>query len=213
MRAATTAVTKSVAEARASAPVAAAPLDRHGLQGALVRPFGSHLPRIHPEAWLAPGSVVIGDVEIGSQSSIWYGTVVRGDVHSIRIGARSNIQDQCMVHVTSGVSPTEIGDDVTVGHRAVVHGCTVGDGALVGIGAVVLDGARVGAGALVGAGAVVTPGSEVPAGTLVLGAPARVVRELGEEERQQQIAGALAYVENARRHARALRETAGEEVS
>jgi len=192
---------------------ALASAERSGFEGALVRPFEGVAPRIDPEAWLAPGSVVIGDVEIGALSSIWYGTVVRGDVHSIRIGARSNIQDQSMVHVTSGMFPAEIGDDVTVGHRAVVHGCSVGDGALIGIGAVVLDGARVGAGALVGAGAVVTPGSEVPAGTLVLGAPARVVRELGEEDRQQQIAGARAYVENARRHAHALRAGAGEGIS
>jgi carbonic anhydrase/acetyltransferase-like protein (isoleucine patch superfamily) len=199
------AVTKSVPETRSAAEDSAGDLCA-GFEGALVRSFGEAVPRIDPEAWLAPGSVVIGDVEIGCQSSIWYGTVLRGDVHSIRIGARTNIQDQCMVHVTSGLFSTVIGDDVTVGHRAVVHGCSVGDGALVGIGAVVLDGARVGAGALVGAGAVVTPGSEVPAGTLVLGAPARVVRELSEEDRQQHIVGAQAYVENARRHARALRE-------
>jgi len=218
-----TVATTSVPEAGGSVQVAetkggqrildSAAQGRREWPGALVRPFGDLAPRIDPEAWLAPGSVVIGDVEIGSESSIWYGTVVRGDVHSIWIGVRTNIQDQCMVHVTSGLFPTEIGDDVTVGHRAVVHGCSVGDGALVGIGAVVLDGARVGAGALVGAGAVVTPGSEVPAGTLVLGAPARVVRELGDEEREQHIAGAQSYVENARRHARALRAGAEGEVS
>jgi carbonic anhydrase/acetyltransferase-like protein (isoleucine patch superfamily) len=209
-----TEATTSVFEDPGSVQTAAAERpDGREWQGALVRPFGELVPRIDSEAWLAPGSVVIGDVEIGCQSSVWYGSVLRGDVHSIRIGARSNIQDQCMVHVTSGLFPTEIRDDVTVGHRAVVHGCSVGNAALVGIGAVVLDGARIGAGALVGAGAVVTPGSEVPAGTLVLGAPARVVRELGDDELAQHIAGAKAYVENARRHARALRQSQGGEIS
>ncbi len=102
------------------------------------------LPRIDPSAWVAPGAVVVGDVEIGRDSSVWYGSVVRGDVHFVRIGARTNIQDNCVLHVTRDRFACEVGDEVTVGHRAVVHGCRVGDGALVGIGAIVLDGARVG---------------------------------------------------------------------
>ncbi|MDJ0846766.1 MAG: gamma carbonic anhydrase family protein [Myxococcota bacterium] len=155
-----------------------------------------------PTAWVAPGAVVVGDVEIGPDASIWYGTVVRGDVHHVRIGARSNVQDNCVLHVTKGRFACEVGEEVTVGHRAVVHGCTVGDGALVGIGAVVLDGAHVGDGALVGAGAVVAPGVRIEAGGLAVGVPARVVRQVTEEERVLQRRRTLDYVETARAHAR-----------
>ena len=146
--------------------------------------------------------MVIGDVVIGPDSSVWFGAVVRGDVHQIRIGARTNLQDHCVVHVTSGLYAAQIGDEVTVGHRAVVHGCRVGDGALIGIGAIVLDGARVGEEALVGAGALVAPGTEIPAGALALGVPARVVRALSADERAAQRARAAEYVETARRYAR-----------
>jgi carbonic anhydrase/acetyltransferase-like protein (isoleucine patch superfamily) len=157
---------------------------------------------IHAEAWLAPGVVVVGDVEIGAASSLWFGSVVRGDVHAIRIGARSNLQDHSVVHVTKGLYATLIGDEVTVGHRAVVHGCTVRDGALIGIGAIVLDGAEVGEEALVAAGALVGPGMKVPARTLVRGVPARVARELGADEIQAQRERALEYVETSRHYAR-----------
>jgi carbonic anhydrase/acetyltransferase-like protein (isoleucine patch superfamily) len=146
--------------------------------------------------------VVIGDVVIGPDSSVWFGAVVRGDVHRIRIGARTNLQDHCVVHVTRDRFATEIGDEVTVGHRAVVHGCRVGDGALIGIGAIVLDGARVGEEALVGAGALVSPGMEIPAGALALGVPARVVRALSADERALHRARAAEYVETARLYAR-----------
>jgi len=166
-----------------------------------VLPFGECWPRIHPEAWLAPGAVVIGDVEIGARSSVWFGTVVRGDVHHIRIGARSNLQDHCVVHVTRGLHPARIGDEVTVGHRATVHGCTVGDGALIGIGAIVLDGAEIGEEALVAAGALVPPGAVVPARRLVVGVPARVVRALRPDEVAGQRERALEYVETARLYA------------
>jgi len=127
--------------------------------------------------------------------------VIRGDVHKIRIGARTNIQDLAVVHVTLDRFPTWIGDEVTVGHRAVVHGCRVGDGALIGIGAIVLDGAEIGAGALVGAGSVVTPGTRIPERTLAIGTPARVVRDLREDEQRDQRTRTLTYVETARRHA------------
>jgi carbonic anhydrase/acetyltransferase-like protein (isoleucine patch superfamily) len=146
--------------------------------------------------------VVIGDVVIGPESSVWFGAVVRGDVHAIRIGARTNLQDHCVVHVTRDRFGTEIGDEVTVGHRAVVHGCRVGDGALIGIGAILLDGARVGEEALVGAGALVSPGTEIPAGALALGVPARVVRTLSADERALQRRRAAEYVETARHYAR-----------
>lgn len=163
--------------------------------------YGGKLPRIHADAWLAPGVVVIGDVAIGAASSLWFGTVVRGDVHAIRIGARTNLQDQSVVHVTAGRFATEIGDEVTVGHRAVVHGCTVRDGALVGIGAIVLDGAEVGEEAWVAAGAVVSPGTKIPPRALVRGVPARVVRTLGSEETGLQRQRTLEYVTTARRYA------------
>ena len=160
------------------------------------------MPRIHPDAWIAPGVVVIGDVEIGAASSLWFGTVVRGDVHAIRIGARTNLQDHSVVHVTKGLYATLIGDEVTVGHRAVVHGCTVRDGALIGIGAIVLDGAEIGEEALVAAGAVVGPGMKVAPRTMVRGVPARVARDLSAAEVQQQRERALEYAETSRHYAR-----------
>lgn len=143
-----------------------------------VIPYDGRAPRVAPSAFLAEGTVVAGDVEIGERSSIWFGTVVRGDVNTVRIGARTNVQDQSVVHVTGGTHPTVIGDDVTIGHRAVLHGCTVHDRCLVGIGAIVLDGAVVGPDAMIGAGALVPPGMVVPPGKLVLGAPAKVKRDL-----------------------------------
>lgn len=172
-------------------------------EGPLILAYRGQLPRVDPEAWLAPGAVVIGDVEIGSGSSVWFGSVVRGDFHYIRIGERTNLQDQCVVHVTRERFPAVLGDEVTVGHRAVVHGCHVGDGALVGIGAVVLDGAVIGEEALVGAGAVVTPGSKVEPRTLVVGTPARPVRVLRDAEVAEQRERVLGYVRDARSYAEA----------
>ncbi|MBW2382608.1 MAG: gamma carbonic anhydrase family protein [Deltaproteobacteria bacterium] len=169
----------------------------------MIRPFEGRSPIVHATAWVAPGACVIGDVEIGADSSIWYGSVIRGDIHQIRIGARTNLQDQCTVHVTRGRFATWIGDEVSVGHRAVVHGCRVGDGALIGIGAIVLDGAEVGEGALIGAGAVVTPGTAIGDHMLAVGIPAREVRELDQDERRTQLERTLKYVETARRHAAA----------
>jgi carbonic anhydrase/acetyltransferase-like protein (isoleucine patch superfamily) len=167
-----------------------------------VLPFENATPRVAPDAWIAPGAVVVGNVELGAGASVWYGCVLRGDVNAIRVGARSNVQDGAVLHVTRDRFETVVGDEVTIGHRAVVHGCRVGDGALIGIGAIVLDGAEVGEGALVGAGAVVTPGEIVPPRSLVLGTPARVVRMLEDDERERQRARALDYVELAQRHLR-----------
>ena len=149
---------------------------------AIIRPHGDIAPRIPESAFVAETALVIGDVELGESTSIWFGAVVRGDVNRIRIGARTNIQDQTVVHVTGGTHPTSVGDDVTVGHRVVLHGCTVKDRCLIGIGAIVMDGAVVGPDAMVGAGALVPPGMVVPPGTLVVGSPARVKRELTPEE-------------------------------
>lgn len=150
---------------------------------------------------MAPGATVIGDVEIGAGSSVWFGSVVRGDFHWIRVGTGTNLQDHCVVHVTRERFPTQVGDEVTVGHRATVHGCRVGDGALVGIGAVVLDGAVIGEEALVGAGALVTPGTRVAPRTLVMGVPARPVRELSAGEVDAQRIQARAYARDARVYA------------
>jgi carbonic anhydrase/acetyltransferase-like protein (isoleucine patch superfamily) len=151
-------------------------------------------PRVAATAFLAPGCVVTGDVEIGEGSSVWFQTVIRGDVNFVRIGARTNVQDHCVVHVTSGRHPTVIGDDVTVGHRVVLHGCTVKERCLVGIGAIVLDGAVLEPDSMVGAGALVPPGMVVPSGKLVLGAPAKVKRDLTPEE-------IASFLDSARRYA------------
>jgi carbonic anhydrase/acetyltransferase-like protein (isoleucine patch superfamily) len=149
---------------------------------AIIRPFGGVAPRLHDSAFVAETALVVGDVEVGERSSIWFGAVVRGDVNSIRIGARTNVQDLSVIHVTSHTHPTVVGDDVTIGHRVTLHGCTIRDRCLVGIGAIVMDGAVVGPDAMVAAGALVPPNLVVPPGTLVLGAPAQVKRELRPEE-------------------------------
>lgn len=154
-------------------------------------------PEIHPTCFLAEGSIVIGDVKMGEQSSLWFNSVVRGDVHYIRIGERTNIQDLCMLHVTNNKYPLNIGDGVTIGHRAMVHGCTIKDGSLIGIGAIVLDNAVVGEKSLVAAGAVVKEGFDVPPGTLVAGIPAKVVKEFSEEEQKNIAAVAGHYINYA----------------
>jgi gamma-carbonic anhydrase len=165
---------------------------------AQILPFGGKLPVIGAGVYVAPNAVVIGDVTLGDESSVWFGCVVRGDVGWIRIGKRTNIQDVSVVHVTGGLANTTIGDDVTVGHRAILHGCTVGDGCLVGMGATVMDNAVVGEGSLIGAGALVTPGTRIPPRSLVLGAPAKVVRPVKDHEAKMGIVGAEHYVALAR---------------
>jgi gamma-carbonic anhydrase len=149
---------------------------------ALIRAFGGKAPRLADSVWVADGAVIIGDVEIGPESSVWFGAVLRGDVNHIRVGARTNLQDYSVLHVTSGTHPTIVGDDVTLGHRATLHGCTVKDRCLVGIGATVMDGAVVGEDAMVAAGSLVPPGMVVPPGMLALGSPAKVRRHLTREE-------------------------------
>lgn len=148
----------------------------------IVRPYGDRTPKIHPTVFLAENAVVIGDVEIGEDSSVWYGAVIRGDVNWIRIGKRTNIQDNTVVHVTHQRYPTWIGDYVTVGHSVILHGCKIGNYVLVGMGAVVMDGVEVEDYVLIGAGALLTPNKKFPSGVLVAGVPARVVRDLREEE-------------------------------
>lgn len=161
-------------------------------------------PRYPASAFVAPGAVLIGDVELGEDASVWFGAVLRGDVGSIRIGARSNLQDLVCVHMTGGHSVTEIGREVTVGHGAILHGCTVGDRALVGMGATLLDLAVVGEGSVVAAGSLVPPRMVIPPRSLVRGNPARVVREVNEAEARLGIDGAEHYVESARQYVRVL---------
>lgn len=166
---------------------------------ALILPWEGRTPRIAPSAWLAGGACIVGDVTIGERSSVWFHAVIRGDVNSIWIGSETNVQDLCVLHVT-GQHALWIGDRVTIGHRAIVHGAHLEECVLIGMGACVLDGARIGSYSLVAAGAVVREGQVVPSGVLVAGVPARIVRELTAEERRQLEASASHYVEYAARY-------------
>ncbi len=140
------------------------------------------MPRIHPTAYIDDSAQVIGDVEIGEQSSVWMTVVIRGDVHQIRIGRRSNVQDGTIVHVMKDTHATVIGDDVTIGHAAVVHGCTIEDRCLIGMGAILLNGARIGSGSIVAAGTLVVEGMQVPPRSLMMGSPGKVKRGLTDAE-------------------------------
>ncbi|QHY94176.1 2,3,4,5-tetrahydropyridine-2,6-dicarboxylate N-acetyltransferase [Streptomyces sp. S4.7] len=173
-------------------------------QRPLIAGVGGQEPVIDPTAFVAPTAVVIGEVTLAAGSSVWYHTVLRADGGPVVIGADSNIQDNCTVHVDPG-SPVTIGERVSVGHNAVLHGCTVEDDVLVGMGATVLNGAHIGAGSLVAAQALVSQGMRVPPGSLVAGVPARVKRELTEEEREGIRLNAAVYLELASRH-RAVHE-------
>lgn len=166
--------------------------------------LGDEAPRIAATAWVADCARVIGRVELMEGASVWYGAVLRGDNERITVGARSNVQDGSVLHTDPGFELT-LGAEVTIGHQAMLHGCTVGDGALVGIRAVVLNGARIGAGCLVGAGAVVTEGKVFPDGMLILGAPAKAVRPVTPEQVERLRRGAQQYVGQAERHRRQLR--------
>jgi gamma-carbonic anhydrase len=148
----------------------------------MIKPFQNLQPKIHESVFIAEDAVIIGDVEIGENSSVWYGSILRGDVNYIRIGARTNIQDGCIIHVSSLTHPTILEDEITLGHRVTLHGCYVETGCLIGIGAIVLDGARIGKSSLVAAGTLVTPGTQIPPRSLVMGSPAKVKRELTDAE-------------------------------
>jgi len=154
-------------------------------------------PKIHETAYIAPGAVVLGDVTVDEDVGIWYNAVVRGDRGSIVIGRGSNIQDNAVVHLDSPY-PVTIGENVTVGHGAIVHGCTVGDNSLIGMGAILMNGAHIGKNCIVAAGALVTQGMEVPDGSLVMGSPAKVKRMVTEEEIAANLRNASRYVEEAR---------------
>lgn len=164
----------------------------------MIDSFQRIFPKISSTTFVAPSADVIGDVEIGEESSIWYGTVARGDVHRIRIGIRTNIQDLSMLHVTRLTHPLIIGDEITIGHHVTLHGCTIHDRVLVGMSAVILDGAVISEGSMIGAGSIVTEGTTIPSGVLAFGAPARVRRPLTEKESAFLVQSAQNYVNLSR---------------
>lgn len=165
-----------------------------------LHPFAGRTPQVDPDAWVAPGAQVIGDVTIGPDASIWYNVVVRGDVMPISIGARSNIQDGSVVHVTTDLAVTTIGEDVLVGHLAMIHGCTLMDRAFVGLGAVVMDHCVIEEEGMLGAGALLSPGKRIGRRELWLGRPAKMVRLLTDAEVAGNNAGTASYVALAKRH-------------
>ncbi len=148
----------------------------------MIKIFQDKEPKIHDSVFVAENAVIIGDVEIGAESSVWYGSILRGDVNFIRIGERVNIQDASVIHVSSGTHPTVLEDEITVGHRVTLHGCYVESNCLIGINSVILDGARIGRNSLVAAGSLVTPNRQIPENSLVMGNPAKVKRELSADE-------------------------------
>jgi carbonic anhydrase/acetyltransferase-like protein (isoleucine patch superfamily) len=156
-----------------------------------------HVPRIAPSAYIQASAQVIGDVEIGAESSVWFNVVIRADVYPIRIGARTNIQDNSTIHVTGGRFWTVVGDEVTVGHGVILHGCRVADRCLIGIGSILLDGVEIEADCLVAAGSLVAPGTRIPAGHLAKGSPAKVARPLRPEELAHLKESAANYVAHA----------------
>lgn len=166
-----------------------------------IHTFKGITPTVPPGVFVAPNATVLGDVVLGEGSSVWYGAVLRGDVFPIRIGARTNLQDNTVVHVTGGKASTTVGDDVTVGHAVILHGCTVGSRCLVGMGSIVLDGAVVEDECFIAAGALVAPGMRVPSRSLVMGRPGKVVRTLREADLEQIREAAALYVGYAREHA------------
>ncbi|CAN7409944.1 gamma carbonic anhydrase family protein [Rhizobacter sp. LjRoot28] len=167
--------------------------------------LGDEIPDIDPTAWVADSAEVIGAVTLAENSSVWFGAVLRGDTERLTVGANSNVQDGSVLHADHGF-PLVIGENVTVGHQVMLHGCTIGDGSLIGIQAVVLNGARIGRNCLVGAGALVTEGKEFPDGSLIMGSPAKVVKTLSPEQQAGMARGTAHYVLNARRYQAGLKK-------
>ncbi|WP_209427571.1 gamma carbonic anhydrase family protein [Pararhodobacter sp. SW119] len=166
------------------------------------------LPEIAEDSWVAPGANVLGRVTLATGASVWFGATLRGDNERITLGEGSNVQDGCTLHTDMGF-PLTIGRDCTIGHGAILHGCTIGDESLIGMGAIVLNGARIGRNCLIGAGALVAEGKQIPEGSLVLGSPGRVVREMDAEARAKLRESALGYQANMRRFRKGLREHEG----
>ncbi len=162
--------------------------------------LGDHEPLVPSSCWVAPSATVVGRVSMGEACSVWFGAVLRGDSSTLSLGQRVNVQDGAVLHADHGF-PLSLGDDVTVGHQAMVHGCTVGAGSLIGIQAVVMNGAQIGAGSLVGAGALVTEGKVFPPRSLIVGSPAKLLRELSPAESEKLLASATHYAANAARYA------------
>jgi carbonic anhydrase/acetyltransferase-like protein (isoleucine patch superfamily) len=167
-------------------------------------PHGDAFPEVATSAWVAPGAYVVGDVRLGEEVSVWYGAVLRGDTEPIRVEARTNIQDGCVLHADPGY-PATVGEDCVVGHKAIVHGCEIGNKCLVGMGATILNGARIGEGSIVAAGALVPEGKEYPPHSLIVGIPAKRVKEVSEEQTEDIVRGVRTYVERAASHRESLR--------
>jgi carbonic anhydrase/acetyltransferase-like protein (isoleucine patch superfamily) len=166
-------------------------------------PHGDTFPQVADSAWVAPGAYVIGDVHLGEESSVWYGAVLRGDTEPIRIGARTNVQDGCVLHADPGY-PAVVGEGCVVGHKAILHGCEIGDGCLVGMNATVLNGAKIGEGSIVAAGALVPENKEFPPHSLIVGVPAKRVKDVSDEQTADIGRGVRTYVERAASHRRSL---------
>lgn len=169
-------------------------------------PHGDALPEVAGSAWVAPGAYVVGDVRLGEESSVWYGAVLRGDTEPIRVGARTNIQDGCVLHADPGY-PAIIGEDCVVGHKAIVHGCEIGDRCLVGMGAIILNGAKIGEGSIVAASALVPEGKEYPPHSLIVGIPAKRAKGVSEEQTEDIGRGVRTYVERAASHRESLQRS------
>jgi carbonic anhydrase/acetyltransferase-like protein (isoleucine patch superfamily) len=170
----------------------------------MIYALDGNTPLIDPSAWVAPDANLIGRVVVMAEASVWFGATLRGDNEEIRVGPGSNVQEACVLHTDMGY-PLSIAANCTIGHKAMLHGCTIGEGSLIGIGAIVLNGARIGRGCLIGAGALITEGKEIPDGSLVMGAPGRVVRMLDDAARSRLLLSAAGYRANARRFAQGLR--------
>jgi carbonic anhydrase/acetyltransferase-like protein (isoleucine patch superfamily) len=169
-------------------------------------PHGDAFPEVAPSAWVAPGARVIGAVHLGEESSVWYGAVLRGDTEPIRIGARTNVQDGCVLHADPGF-PATVGEDCVIGHNAIVHGCEIESGCLVGMGATILNGAKIGEGSIVAAGALVPEGKEYPPRSLIVGIPAKRAKDVSGEQTEDIARGVKTYVERAASHRESLQRS------
>jgi len=167
--------------------------------------LGGHAPQIHEDTWVAPDANLIGKVVMEAGSSVWFGCTIRADHEEIRIGEGSNVQEDCVMHIDAGF-PLTIGKNCTIGHKVMLHGCTIGEGTLVGMGAMILNGAKIGKNCLIGAGALVTENKVIPDNSLVMGAPGKVVREVSEEHAKRMLMGTLHYQDNMRKFREELKE-------
>ncbi len=172
-------------------------------EGGNLLPHGDASPQVAPSAWVAPGAYVIGDVHLGEGSNVWYGAVLRGDTEPIKIGARTNVQDGCVLHADPGY-PALVGEGCVVGHKAIVHGCDIGDNCLIGMNATILNGAKIGEGSIVAAGALVAENKEFPPRSLIVGVPAKRVKDVSDEQTADIARGVRTYLERAASHRRSL---------